>query len=68
MLNAASASLQPSASAPTPSAQLIALTTAQPVLRSSGTPTGGLDLDAVWVGLGTPADFAALSKAGWELS
>jgi hypothetical protein len=42
----------------------VALTTAQPVLRSAGTPAEGLDLDAVWVGLGTPADFAGRDVRG----
>ncbi len=42
----------------------VALKTAQPVLRASATPPGGLDLDAVYVGLGTPADFAGRDVRG----
>jgi len=42
----------------------IALKTAHPVLRASPTPAGGLDLDAVYVGLGTPADFAGRDVRG----
>ena len=42
----------------------IALKTAHPVLRSSGTPASGLDLDAVYVGLGTPAEFAGRDVRG----
>jgi hypothetical protein len=40
------------------------LTTARPAARSVATPAGGLDLDVVWVGLGTEADFAARSVTG----
>jgi hypothetical protein len=42
----------------------VTLKTAHPVLRASATPPGGLDLDAVWVGLGTPADFAGRDVRG----
>ena len=42
----------------------VALATAHPVLRASATPLGGLDLDAVYVGLGTPADFAGRDVRG----
>ena len=42
----------------------VTLKTAQPVLRASATPPGGLDLDAVYVGLGTPADFAGRDVRG----
>ena len=42
----------------------IVLRTAHPVLRSIGTPAEGLDLDAVYVGLGTPADFAGRDVRG----
>src|SRR4029077_14579932 len=45
-------------------ARTVALKTAHPVLRSIGTPAAGLDLDAVWVGLGTPADFAGRDVRG----
>ena len=41
-----------------------ALKTAHPVLRSIGTPAPGLELDAVYVGLGTPADFAGRDVRG----
>jgi hypothetical protein len=36
----------------------LVLETAQPFYRSSGTPAEGLDLEAVYVGLGSEADFA----------
>ena len=42
----------------------IALETAQPVYTSRGTPAGGLDLEVVYVGLGTEADFAGRDVAG----
>ncbi|HEY7286541.1 MAG TPA: M28 family peptidase [Vicinamibacterales bacterium] len=42
----------------------VSLKTAHPVLRCSATPPGGLDLDAVYVGLGTPADFAGRDVRG----
>lgn len=45
-------------------AKTVALKTAHPVLRSIGTPAAGLDLDAVWAGLGTPADFAGRDVRG----
>lgn len=35
-----------------------------PALGSAPTPPGGLDLDAVWVGLGTSADFAGRDVRG----
>src|SRR5262249_7605159 len=44
--------------------QRLTLKTAHPVLRASATPPGGLDLDAVYVGLGTPADFAGRDVRG----
>ena len=42
----------------------ITFDTAQPAYGSSGTPTGGLDLEVVYVGLGTEADFAGREVAG----
>ncbi len=36
----------------------LTLKTAQPTYQSMATPAGGLQADAVWVGLGTGADFA----------
>jgi len=42
----------------------VALKTAHPVLRASPTPPGGLDVDGVWVGLGTPADFSGRDVRG----
>ena len=45
-------------------ANILALKTAHPVLRSIGTPAAGLDLDAIYVGLGTPADFAGRDVRG----
>jgi Peptidase family M28 len=41
-----------------------ALKTAHPVLRASATPPGGLDLEPVYVGLGTPADFTGRDVRG----
>ena len=38
--------------------------TARPATGSVATPTSGLDLDAVWVGLGTAADFAGRDVKG----
>jgi hypothetical protein len=35
---------------------------ARPVTRSPATPAGGLDLEPVWVGLGTEADFAGAAE------
>jgi hypothetical protein len=35
-----------------------------PALESAATPTGGLDLDVVWVGTGTAADFAGRDVKG----
>jgi hypothetical protein len=40
------------------------LTSAQPMYRSNGTPAGGLDLEAVYVGLGSEADFAGKDVRG----
>ena len=42
----------------------VVLKSAHPVLRSAGTPAAGLSLDAVYVGLGTPADFAGRDVRG----
>jgi hypothetical protein len=36
----------------------LALTSAQPVYESAGTPAGGLDLETVYVGTGSDADVA----------
>ena len=38
--------------------------TIQPALGSPATPPGGLDVDAVWVGLGTAPDFAGREVRG----
>ena len=40
------------------------LVSAQPFYRSNGTPPGGLDLEAVYVGLGSEADFAGRDVLG----
>jgi hypothetical protein len=40
------------------------LASAQPVGSTPGTPQGGLDLEAVYVGLGSPADFAGKDVRG----
>ena len=40
------------------------LESAQPVYRTAGTPADGLELEAVYVGLGSDADFAARDVAG----
>ena len=40
------------------------LVSAQPFYASSGTPSGGLDLEAVYVGLGTEADFMGRDVRG----
>jgi hypothetical protein len=40
------------------------LDSARPATGSVPTPAGGLDLDAVWVGLGTEADFAGRDVKG----
>ena len=45
-------------------ARAIDLRTAQPAYTTSGTPAGGLDLEVVYVGLGTDADFAGRDVAG----
>jgi hypothetical protein len=42
----------------------IELTSAQPFYRSSGTPAEGLDLETVYVGLGSEADFAGRDVRG----
>jgi hypothetical protein len=42
----------------------VELTSAQPSYRSNGTPAGGLDLEAVYVGLGNEADFAGKDVRG----
>ncbi len=42
----------------------VTLELAQPVYRSPGTEGPGLDLEAVWVGLGTPADFLGRDVRG----
>jgi hypothetical protein len=41
-----------------------AVTSALPALRSAATPAAGLDLDLVWVGEGTAADFAGRDVKG----
>ncbi len=40
------------------------LTSAQPTLRSPGTPDGGIDADAVYVGLGSPTEVQHLDLKG----
>jgi len=40
------------------------LTTARPAAHSVATPAGGLELEPVWVGLGTEADFASRNLTG----
>ena len=42
----------------------VELTSAQPFYRSPGTPAGGLDLEAVYVGLGSEADYLGKNVAG----
>ena len=42
----------------TSGSKTLRLETARPFYRSSGTPAEGLDLEAVYVGLGSEADFA----------
>jgi hypothetical protein len=44
--------------------ETIELASAQPFYRSSGTPAEGLDLEAVYVGLGSEADFAGREVKG----
>ena len=44
--------------------QTLTFKTALPALGSATTPPSGLDLDAVWVGLGTAADFAGRDVRG----
>ena len=48
----------------TAGAKEIALQTAQPAYTTRGTPAGGVDLEVVYVGLGTDADFAGRDVAG----
>ena len=45
-------------------ARAMALETAQPAYATPGTPAGGLDLEVVYVGLGTEADFDGRDVAG----
>jgi len=42
----------------------LTLATARPTIRSAATPAAGLDVDAVWAGLGTEADFAGRNVTG----
>jgi hypothetical protein len=42
----------------------IALTTAQPAREAAAAPKGGLDLEPVWVGLGTESDFKGRDVKG----
>ncbi len=42
----------------------MALPTAQPAVDSAATPSGGLELDAAWVGLGAAADFMGRDVRG----
>ena len=44
--------------------QSLKFATALPALGSAATPPNGLDVDAVWVGLGTAADFAGRDVRG----
>ena len=44
--------------------QTLAFSTALPALGSMATPPNGLDVEAVWVGLGTAADFAGRDVRG----
>jgi len=44
--------------------QTLTFSTALPALGSAVTPPNGLDVDAVWVGLGTAADFAGRDVRG----
>jgi Peptidase family M28 len=46
------------------SGKTLTLATARPAARSVATPGAGLDLDAIWVGLGTDADFAGRNVSG----
>ncbi len=48
----------------TAGAGTFALQTAQPAYTTRATPAGGLDLEVVYVGLGTEADFAGRDVAG----
>ncbi len=42
----------------------LTLSTVRPAARSVATPSAGLDLDAIWVGIGTEADFAGRNVSG----
>ena len=42
----------------------VRLETARPATGSPATPAGGLDLEPVWVGLGTASDFAGRDVKG----
>jgi hypothetical protein len=42
----------------------LTLESAQPAYLTVGTPAGGLDLEAVWLGTGTDADFAGRNVSG----
>ena len=42
----------------------LTLETARPAARTTATPASGLDVDAVWVGLGTEADFLGRDVKG----
>jgi hypothetical protein len=42
----------------------VALDSAQPAYRANGLPSGGVDLEAVYVGLGSEADFAGKDVRG----
>jgi hypothetical protein len=44
--------------------QTLTFSTARPALGSADTPPNGLDVEAVWVGLGTAADFAGRDVRG----
>ncbi|HEV3062547.1 MAG TPA: M28 family peptidase [Vicinamibacterales bacterium] len=46
------------------SGQRLVLPTVRPAARSVATPSGGLELEAVWVGIGTEADFAGRAVTG----
>ena len=48
----------------TAGAETITLQTAQPAYTTRETPAGGLDLEVVYVGLGTEADFAGRNVTG----
>ena len=44
--------------------RVVSLATAQPAYQTSATPSGGLDLEVVYVGLGTAADFSGRDVRG----